>query len=210
MIQFNLLPDVKIYYLRANRQKHIVMLVSVIVTIASLAILAILLSVVYVAQKKNVSDLNKDIKSSSSQLQSTANLTRILTVQNQLKALPALHNSKPVVSRLFGYLTQSLPPKASNTRTTVDLVANTISISGTADSLNTVNQYVDNLKATKYSTDSAPNSSKPAFSQVTLTSFGRDSNSATYTITFSFDPAIFSEASNVTFTITPTTTNAGQ
>lgn len=210
MIQFNLLPDVKIYYLRANRQKHIVVLVSVVATIVSLAVLIMLLTVVYGLQKKNISDLSKDIKTNSAELQSTSNLNKMLTVQNQLKVLPDLHNKKPVVSRLFGYLAQATPQKAVNTRTLADFSKNTMSLSGTADSLNTINLLIDNLKATKYSTDNSPSTKKSAFSQVTLTSFGRDNTNATYTITFIFDPVIFSEDSNVTFSINGSKTGTGQ
>jgi Tfp pilus assembly protein PilN len=204
MIQFNLLPDIKIQYLRANRQKHIVMLVSVIVIVVSLAALGVLLGVVYGVQKKTISDLNSDIKTSSSELQSTPDLTKILTVQNQLKALQTLHDGKPVVTRLFGYLDQAVPANASNSRALTDFAGNTMNLSGTADSLNTVNVYIDRLKATTYHTDSNNKTEKKAFSEVTLASFGRDSKSATYTITFKFEPAIFSEADNVTFTIAPT------
>lgn len=207
MIQFNLLPDIKIQYLRANRQKHTVVLVSTLVTIASIALLAILSVIVFGLQKKNVADLNKDIKTVSAELQSTKDLNKILTVQNQLKALPQLHDDKPVATRLFAYLDQATPANANNNHTVTDFAQHTISISGTSNTLNTVNVYIDRLKATTYRTTEKNNGSTsdvsdvPAFSNVTLSAFGRDSTTTTYTITMSFDPAIFSEASDVTFTI---------
>jgi Tfp pilus assembly protein PilN len=209
MIQFNLLPDIKIQYLRANRQKHTVVLISALATIASIAVMSVLLVVVFGLQKKNIADLNHDIKASSSELQSTRDLNKILTVQNQLKALPKLHDDKPVANRFFGYLGQATPPNSNNVRTITDFVQHTVSLSGTADSLNTVNIYIDRLKATTYHTADASNSTstanveKPAFSSVTLSSFGRDSKNATYTITFGFDPIIFNETSDVTFSIGP-------
>jgi len=67
--------------------------------------------------------------------------------------------------------------------------------------------YIDRLKATTYRTteknDGAASDTTdvPAFSEITLASFGRDSSTTTYTITMNFDPIIFSEASDVTFTI---------
>jgi len=201
MVQFNLLPDIKIQYLRASRQKHTVMLVSVVIITVSLAALATLLSIVYGVQKKTIADLNSDIKTSSSELQNTPDLTKILSVQNQLKTLPALHDAKPVASRIFGYMAQATPANATNSRTLVDFTAETINVSGAADSLNTVNLFIDRLKATTYHTESDEKTEKKAFSQVTLSSFGRDSKSASYTITCAFDRAIFSEADNVTFTI---------
>ncbi|HSX16641.1 MAG TPA: hypothetical protein VLH86_00910 [Patescibacteria group bacterium] len=212
MIQFNLLPDIKIQYLKANRQKHTVMLASVLAIVVSSAVLAFLLTLVYGLQKKNIADLNSDIQKSSTELQSTPNLTTILTVQNQLKALTGLHDVKPVVTRLFGYLTQATPANSTNSRVLTDFSQNSMIVSGTADSLNTINLYIDRLKATTYHTDSANKTEKKALSEVTLSAFGRDSKSATYTITLKFDPVIFSEADNVTFTIAPvekTTTPEG-
>jgi Tfp pilus assembly protein PilN len=213
MVQFNLLPDIKIQYLRANRQKHTVVLVSTLVTVAAVAILAILLVIVFGLQKKNIADLNKDIKTTSSELQNTKDLNKILTVQNQLKALPKLHDDKPVATRLFAYLGQATPPNANNNRVLTDFTQHTISISGTSDTLSTVNVYIDRLKATTYrTTDTANNSPSDssdtqAFSDVTLSAFGRDNTSTTYTITMNFDPVIFSEASDVTFTIGQSKTN---
>src|SRR5687768_790771 len=99
MIQFNLLPDIKIQYLKAKRQKHMVMLGAVAAIIVSLAVFIVLITVVYGLQKKNLSDLNTDIKTASEELRDTKDLTKILTVQNQLKALPALHDQKVVSTR---------------------------------------------------------------------------------------------------------------
>lgn len=201
MIQFNLLPDIKIHYLRARRQKHLVLLSSIVVIIASLALLVLLISVVFVLQKKNLSDLNGDIKESSAELSNTPDLNKMLTVQNQLKSLEALHDSKPVATRLFGYVNQATPASASITRLVADYDKFTLGISGTADSLNTVNTFADTLKFTTFHTTSHDSDEKRAFSAVTLSSFGKGSKSTTYTITMTFDPTIFSEKEDVTLTV---------
>ncbi|HUB93651.1 MAG TPA: hypothetical protein VMB52_04060, partial [Verrucomicrobiae bacterium] len=67
MVQFNLLPDIKIQYLKARKEKHMVMLASTIVIIACVVILAILISVVFGLQKKSISDLTNNINAKSSQ-----------------------------------------------------------------------------------------------------------------------------------------------
>lgn len=211
MVQFNLLPDIKVQYLRANRQKHVVLLASALVIATSLAAMIILLFLVYGLQKKNISDLNEDIKTSSSELKSTPELTKLLTVQNQLKVLPELHETKPVATRLFGYLNQATPSNASNSRVMTDFTTSTMSISGTADSLNTVNQYIARLKATKHTLNGDSATQLKSFSEVTLASFGRDAKSASYTITLKFDPVIFTEANDVALVIAPdTATPAGE
>ena len=201
MIQFNLLPDIKIEYLKANRQKHFVVLGAISVSIVAVTLLAILLGYVYVVQKKSIKDLSSDIKVASNELQSTPDLTKILTVQNQIKALPPLHDAKPVVSRLFSYLQQSTPVKAVNSRILSDFAQNTLLLSGSADSLATVNTYIDSLKGTTYHTRDNDKNETSAFSEVVLASFGRDSSSATYTITLKFDPAIFNQNNDVVFSL---------
>lgn len=201
MIQFNLLPDIKIQYLRARRQKHLVLLSSIVVIIVSIAFIVLLISIVFVLQKKNLSDLNGDIKSASAELESTPDLNKMLTVQNQLRSLENLHNSKPVATRLFGYVNQATPAAASISRLIIDYEKLTLSMSGSADSLITVNTFVDTLKFTTYHTATNDEDEKDAFNAVVLSSFGRDSRGATYTITLNFDTTIFSEREDITLTV---------
>lgn len=200
MIQFNLLPDIKIQYLKAKRQKHMVVLGSVIAIFVSLTIFVMLLTVVYGLQKKNLSDLSGDIKTASEELKGTKDLTKILTVQNQLKALPGLHDQKVVASRLFDYLSQTTPASASIAKLNVDYELSTMSISGSADQLTTVNTYTDILKFTKYATKT-DKTQKNAFTDVVLSAFSRDSENTTYTITLKFDPMIFAGAHDVKLTV---------
>jgi len=206
MIQFNLLPDIKIQYLKARRQKHLVMLISTVAIIFSIGVLALLISVVFGLQKKNISDLNRDINDKGSQLQGTQNLNRILTVQNQLTSLPALHSAKPVATRLYGFITQVTPTAASISHLTADFQKNAVSITGAADSLSTVNTFADALKFATYHTVANTATEKAAFSNVVLSSFGRDDKGATYTIIASFKPALFNEQSEVTLTVPNITT----
>lgn len=206
MIQFNLLPDIKQQYLKAQRQKHLVMFVSTVAIIAAVAIFVVLLLVVQVWQKKSISDLNSDIKRYSSELSNTNDLNKILTVQNQLKSLTALHDKKAVANRTFSYITQVTPEKASISKLNLDFALNTISISGSADSLETVNTYVDTLKFTKYKTSGDTSQSGNAFTNVVLSTFGRTGTGATYTITASFNPVIFSEDESVSLNVPQTTT----
>jgi hypothetical protein len=201
MIQFNLLPDIKIQYLRARRQKHLVMLISIVTIVASLAILVILISVVFFVQKKSIGDLSKDITAASQELESTRDLTKMLTVQNQLKTLPTLHDTKPAVPRIFGYITQSTPVDASISRLQVDFVQQTVTLSGSAETLEVVNIFADTLKFTTFHTARDAKNEKQAFSSVVLSNFGRDSQGATYTITLKFDPVIFSQQEDITLTV---------
>lgn len=201
MVQFNLLPDIKIQYLKARHEKRIFMLASTIVVIASVSILVLLFSFVFVVQRKSINDLNKDISSKGGQLRSTADLDKILTVQNQLKSLTGLHDQKAVVNSLFGYVSQVTPSDVSIARLTLDFAQSTITITGSAKSLEVVNIFTDTLKFTTYATETNKDQEKNAFLEVVLTNFGRDANNATYTINAKFDPIIFSEQEKVTLTV---------
>lgn len=200
MVQFNLLPDIKIQYLKARHQKRLFMLISTVVTIATVVIVVLLASFVFGVQRKSINDLNKDIDSKGNALSSTPDLNKILTVQNQLNALPALHDDKAVATRLFEYVSQVTPAEATVARLNVNFIENTLTVSGSATNLEVVNVFADTLKFTMYTTadDKTP---KPAFSEVVLSNFGRDEKMATYTITTKFDPVIFSELAEVTLTV---------
>ena len=140
MVQLNLLPDVKLDYIRAQRSRRLVLSISVLVT--GIAVLAlVLLLLVDVAQKKHLSDLSRDIQTESSELQQKPDITKILTVQNQLESLTALHSSKPAASRLFSnYLDQVTPAAASSASFNIDFTQQTVTITGTADALSTINK----------------------------------------------------------------------
>lgn len=201
MVQFNLLPDVKIEFLRARRIKRIVTVISAIVGVASVVVLLLSIILVDVVQKKSLHDLNRDVGIYSAKLKAIPDLGKILTVQNQLNTLTSLHDQKVVASRLFGYLSKVTPAQATISNINIDFTANTMVISGEAPNLDVVNTYTDTLKATTYKTDAANSQSSLAFSNVVLSAFGRDSKAATYTITLSFDPVIFSSTNNVSLSV---------
>jgi len=212
MIQFNLLPDVKLEFIKAQRTRRLVFSVSIIVTAASVGLLLLLLVLVGL-QKKHLNDLNTDIKSNTSTLEKKPNIKTILTVQNQLGSLTGLHDQKPAADRLFTYMNQVTPAAAAITNLDVDYAQNTMVITGTADALKSVNKYVDTLKFTTFSVAGAENSSK-AFSNVVLTSFGLTTGTkdpaqaATYSISLSYDPVIFDITKSVALSVPTITTRA--
>ncbi len=207
MAQLNLLPDVKLEFIKARRTKQLLTLISIAVAGVALVIFLLSFVTVNVVQKKSLSDLNKDISKYSTQLKSTKDLDKILTVQNQLDTLTSLHDQKPVTSRLFPYISQVTPAQANLNKLTMDFTAKTLSLGGTAPSLDVVSAYTDTLKATTYKV--AGGKATKAFSNVVLSSFGRDDKGATFTITFTFDPIIFDTKSAVSLTV-PNTAGADQ
>lgn len=209
-LQFNLLPDVKQEYLKAQRTKRTVIAISFIASAVSLFILLLMITTVYVVNKKQLSDANKQIDHYSDQLKGIDNLDKILTVQNQLKSVSSLHQSKHITSRLYTYLPQLTPTTVCLGKVTLDLQANTLTIDGSADSLKSVNVFIDTLKFTKYAVD-GKDSGRNAFTSVLETQFGLNSANAgsstndcggkpaiaSYTLNVQFDQALFSNGQSV-------------
>lgn len=203
MIQFNLLPDVKLDYIKTERLKRAVIGISLLASAVALVVFVFLILAVDVFQKKNIHDLGGDITSASKQLQQNKDLPKMLTVQSQLKALPGLNDDKPYTSRLFGFMDLLTPDEADVSELKLDMSASTLSITGTASSFDVVNELADSLKYSTYTigTDSV---AKNAFSNVVLTSFDRTEKNATFTIDFSFDPIIFNNAHEVQLKVNKT------
>ncbi len=196
MVQFNLLPSVKLEYIKAVRMKRLVTSVAVIASALTLTILLLLFINVNVVQKRHISNLTNDINNKVKQLEGIEDIDKVLTVQNQLTTLTGLHEKKPAAERVLPFLSKVTPQQASIAQANVDFTANTMLINGTTDSLATVNKFVDTLKFTKY-TSSQQTTEKPAFSEVVLSSFSVTNKDATYQINFKFDPQIFDNTQTV-------------
>lgn len=213
MLQLNLLPDVKQEYIKAENQRRLVISVSVIVTAASIGLLVLLLSM-GALQKKHINDLNDDIATNSKDLKAKPEISKILTVQNQLDTLPKLHATKPSVARAFDYLNQVTPASIDITSMTADFNEKTITITGNTKALSDVNTYIDTLKFTKYKTNARTGPDAYAFSNVVMSNFaigtsGGGANKdkpATYTITLTYQPDIFDNTQEITLIVPKTTT----
>lgn len=207
MIQFNLLPDIKRDYVKARRTKRLTFLVAGLAAGISLLVLIIMFVVVQVLQKGYSSALSTDIQTEGNKLQQTPDINKILTIQNQLSSLTALHEKKPAATRLLGYVQQVTPAKVSIATTTVDFDANTINITGSADDgLASVNLFIDTLKFTTYQTDASSSSaaaSGSAFTEVVLANFSKDGTRASYQVSLKYDPAIFAGNSTVKLIVPP-------
>lgn len=199
MVQFNLLPDVKLQYIKSRRTQHLVTFIATITGAAAVGVLVMSMFVVYFAQKQHIAALSKDIKKYTTEIKNVDDIERMLTVQNQLNTLTSLHENKPVTSRLFGYIQQTTPQQISLSKLSHDYTSSTITLGGTAESLDSVKVYANALKAAGYSVDGG--SVVRAFSDVVLTSFSRNDKGASFIISAKFDPALFDVKQNVTLQV---------
>ena len=203
MVQFNLLPDVKLEYIKAERTKRFVTFVSMIIGVIALGLLFLSMIIVYVVQKQMIRSLDSTIQQSNQKLSSIKDVDKILTVQNQLSTLTSLHESKPAVSRVFSYVQQTTPSKVNLNKLSLDFATSSITLGGTASSLDDVKNYADALKAATYVVADGP--SQKAFSDVVLTSFSKNDKDTTFTITSKFASDLF----DITKDVKLSTSSAG-
>jgi Tfp pilus assembly protein PilN len=200
-VQFNLLPDVKLEFARQQKAKKLVYTFSFLATAVAIAIFVVSFVSVDILQKKLLDNAGKDIDSYSNKIKGIKDLGKILTIQNQLNSLPNLHQQKHYMSRLFVYLPQVTPTKIAISTVNIDDTAATIKISGNGDSIQTVNQFVDTLKFTSYVVGGDQSTKKLAFSNVILSTVGRDDKGANYSITANFDQALFTGTKDVALVV---------
>lgn len=171
MAQLNLLPDVKLQFIQTQRKKRMVIAIGTIASAVSLGLMIILFLFVNVAQKQHLKALDNDINAAVDTLKQNPDLDKILTVQNQLASLPALHNDKLISSRTFEYLEKVTPNKATISDVVLDFDANTLNIKGNSDSLQTINKFADTLKFTTFKVGGDNPIEDKAFSNVVLKAF---------------------------------------
>lgn len=206
MIQFNLLPDVKINYLKARAFKQRILSVSMIVMAASIGLVAFVFFI-QLGQKKNIKDLTNDIQEEKMAIQANEDINKVLTVQNQLKTLPDLHGKKPVTSRFFDYLNRLTPSDVKLTAFDVNVESATAVITGNADNLEQVNRYIDTLKFATFKTESGVEG-KP-FLTVAAT-LNRSSEGSSFEVSTTFDPVILDAKEKITLVIPQITTTRSE
>jgi len=151
MITLNLLPDVKIEYLRTKQVKAKVISIATLVTIVAVGLVVLVAGWVYGGQAIQKSYLSGEIKKHSAELQALPDINKYLTIQNQLANLTALHDGKNDFSRLLAFLPSLNPATPNNiTLTNVDLTSsvdtgNMLTFQGEAKDYTGLNTFRDTL-----------------------------------------------------------------
>lgn len=193
MIQFNLLPDSKMTDLKSSRMSRMIIAITFLVSILAIIVTVLLMIEVKVIQKHQISKYNAQISSENIALNKVPDLNSILKINDAIQVLPTLYNSRPDATRLAGYLSLITPADVSLTSFNINFSADTVSVSGNADSIDTINTFVDTLKFCEYTTDNGATNAN-AFNQVILSNYSYVPSSATgqsFSITAGFSPVIF-------------------
>lgn len=113
MIEINLIPDVKREYLKARALRNTVISTSIVVGIAIVGV-AVVLGLVFGGQLVTESVQDRAIKKDGDNLMAIEDIDKVVTIQNQLKAIEGQHSAKTIDSRLFDVIAAINPPAPNN------------------------------------------------------------------------------------------------
>jgi Tfp pilus assembly protein PilN len=206
MIEINLVPDVKQELIKAQRVRATVISSSIIIAVGAAGIVTLLAIYAFGVQFAQGIVADGDIQKGSNQLEGVQDLSKTLTIQNQLTKISALHDQENIDSRIFDVLAAIIPPSPNNVAisdASVDSTTSTITIDGQA-----ANSYaaVEVFKKTIEGASVQFTDSTSAKQQVTLasnlstgnTSYGEDSTGAKvlrFTLSFTYAPELFAPSS---------------
>jgi len=116
MIEINLIPDVKQELLKAERARALVISGSIITGIVAGGIVVLLAIYIYGVQFGRNIIVDNDIKNGSEKLAKVEDLSKMITIQNQMKRIDELNDTKSINSRLFDVLSAVIPPSPNEVR----------------------------------------------------------------------------------------------
>lgn len=118
MIEINLVPDVKQELLRAQRVRTAVISLAIAISLITVGCVVLLAIWVFGVQAVRNYAADQAIKDRSTKLAAVQDVNNTLTIQNQLTKLQAMHDAKPIDSRVFDLLQTVNPPAPNDVRVT--------------------------------------------------------------------------------------------
>lgn len=214
MIEINLVPDVKQELLSAQRVRSTVITVSIMIGLASIGVVVALGVYVFGVQSVRGALADVDIEKKGATYTETKDLSKMLTIQNQLSKITELNDNKKIDSRIFSVLNAIIPPAPNDVQlsdVTVDSSNNTIVMNGQAsNSYAAVEVFKKTISGSKveYTDENGERQSVDLASNISTsdTSYGEDSSGEKvlrFTLSFVYAEEMFSPFSkNVSITVT--------
>ncbi len=109
MIEINLIPDVKLELLKARRQRRMVISAAILTSIVAGAVVVLLALYAFGVQTVADTLANGNIESENKKLSKVKDLSKTLTIQNQLEQLSRSQSDKNITSRLFDIISVTVP-----------------------------------------------------------------------------------------------------
>jgi Tfp pilus assembly protein PilN len=133
MIEINLIPDVKQELLKAQRTRAAVISASIITCIVAGGLVVALALYVFGVQTVRGALADNQIKDGSAELAKVEDLSKMLTIQNQLSRITELNDKKKIDSRVFDVLSAVIPPSPNEVQVSllsVNTEESTITLEG--------------------------------------------------------------------------------
>lgn len=217
MIEINLVPDVKQELINAQRVRTSVISLSILVGMAAIAVVIVLAVWVFGVQAARGALSDDTIKKESQKLSQVADISNMLTIQNQLNKLPEMHDNKSIDSRIFDVLATINPPAPNNVminNLSLDSSSKTIKIEAHATNrYNALEVFKKTINATTFEyvkdgkKQSVPLASQMSHSDV---SYGDDASGGVvlrFTISFVYPDELFARTAENATIVAPTRTN---
>lgn len=207
MIEVNLIPDVKQELIRARHMRATVVSIAIFAMIISGGVVVLLSIYVFAGQGVRNVVADAAIKDKYAELSKVKDISNMLTIQNQLTKISETHANKTISSRLFDVLSVIVPGEpntVSLTSTQMDTEAGTLTIEGQSpNGFIAYEAFKKTIQATKlsYFEDGSDKSTEVALASDIVDgerSYGEDQDGRRvlrFTISFTFDQALFSPAS---------------
>lgn len=205
MIEINLIPDVKQELLKAQRTRAAVISTSILVSIIAGGIVVVLALYVFGVQTVRSSLLDTQISDGNAKLSKVEDLSKILTIQNQLTKISQLNADKNVSSRVFDMLSAVTPPGANSvqfSQISVDTENSTIRLEGQTNAYDSMEVFKKTLTSAiiEYA-ENGEQQNVPLASDISTTdvSYGEDASGKKvlrFVVSFSYPTELFSTAVN--------------
>lgn len=205
MIEINLIPAVKQELIKVQRIRATVISFSILIGLAAVAVVTLLALYVFAVQTVRGVVADEAIKKGGQQLAGVEDLSKTLTIQNQLTKISGEHSDKKIDSRIFDVLLAIIPPVPNDIQISdlaVDSTAGTITMQGQA-----ANSYaaaeifrktIEGAKV-KYTSDTGDQAVALASNVSTGdTSYGEDASGAKvlrFTLSFTYAKELFAPSS---------------
>lgn len=206
MIEINLVPDVKQELIQAQRVRATVISFSILIAVGAGIIVTLLAVYIFGVQTVRGVVLDGAIEEGGKKLASVQDLSKTLTIQNQLTKISALHNNKKIDSRIFDVLVAIIPPSPNEVQIsnlTIDSELEVVSIEGQAArsyaAVEVFRKTIESAKVT-FVDEQGANQEVVLASNVSTgeTSYGEDASGAKvlrFTMSFTYATELFAPSS---------------
>lgn len=135
MIEINLIPAVKQELIKIQRIRAMVISFSILIGLAAVAVVTLLAIYVFAVQTVRGAVADAAITEGGQKLADVADLSKTLTIQNQLTKISGEHDDKKIDSRIFDVLLAIIPPAPNDIQISdlaIDSTTGTITMQGQA------------------------------------------------------------------------------